>query len=165
MSAMSASACSNLLVWVLTRTPSMRETQRWSNTASIATTPSSSPEIAARSSGFMTPAVWAASSAFGDRGSQPPKTRSSSSARGTNSLIRGLRFSSRLPSRMWAICATEPSGSSPVRREWRTPAITVDATAPMPGIKTPSLPVGGAIVRAVVMTVKLPEHACMGRYS
>ena len=54
-------------------------THRWSKTASMATTPSSSAghrcEVVVRSS---TPAVRAASSAFGEIGSQPPNTMSSS---------------------------------------------------------------------------------------
>ena len=44
----------------------------------------------------------------------------------------------------------EPIGGC---RPWRaamTPAMKVDATAPMPGVRTPSLPVAGAICRAVM---------------
>ena len=91
MSAMSGSARSIFVAPVLTRVPSSRLTQLWSNTASMATTPSSSAEIGARSRSSSTPAVRAASSAFGEIGSQPPKTRSSRQASGTKSLISGLR--------------------------------------------------------------------------
>jgi hypothetical protein len=38
-----------------------------------------------------------------------------------------------------------------------TPAMKVEATAPMPGVRTPSLPVAGAICRAVIPTM-ISEH-------
>jgi hypothetical protein len=97
---MRAIAWSHLLSIFFTRTPSRRDTQRWSNTASIGTIDSSSLEIALRSASFNTPAVRAASRAFGEIGSHPPNTMSSRSASGTNSLIIGLRFSSLVPRRM-----------------------------------------------------------------
>ena len=59
---------------------------------------------------------------FGLIGSQPPKTRSSSEAMGAKSLISGLRPSSRRPSRMWAICVNEPTGTARPARVARTPA-------------------------------------------
>ena len=63
--------------------------------------PSISAEMASRSLPSSTPAVFAASIALDEIGSQPPNTMSSSSASGTNSLISGLRFSSFVPRRMW----------------------------------------------------------------
>ena len=72
--------------------------------------PSISLLMGARSRSSSTPEVRAASRALAEIGSQPPNTRSSSEARGTKSRIRGLRPSPRLPSRMWAICETEPIG-------------------------------------------------------
>ena len=77
----------------------------------MATTPSSSPEIGgevARRRAHRR--CSAASRTLAEIGSQPPKTRSSSSARGTNSRMSGLRPSSRLPRRMWAIWVSEPIG-------------------------------------------------------
>ena len=55
---------------------------------------------------------------------------------------------------MCAIWLIEPiGGCSPLRAEM-TPAMKVDATAPIPGVRTPSLPVAGAICRAVIsMTI------------
>ncbi len=150
MSSMIAMAWSHLLGMSFTRTPSRRDTQRWSNTASIGTTASSSLEIAFRSASLSTPAVRAASRAFGEIGSQPPKTMSSRLASGTNSRIIGLRFSSFVPRRMCAIWLIDPIGGC---RPWRaamTPAMKVEETAPMPGVRTPSLPVAGAICRAVI---------------
>ena len=150
MSSMTAIAWSHLESMFFTRTPSRRDTQRWSNTASIGTMPSSSLEMALRSSEFSTPAVRAASSALGEIGSQPPNTRSSRLASGTNSRISGLRFCSFVPNRMWAICVIEPIGGCRPCRAASTPAMNVEATAPMPGVRTPSLPVAGAICRAVM---------------
>jgi len=43
---------------------------------------------------------------------------------------------------------TEPIGASPVWRAVRTPAMTVDDTAPRPGRSTPNFPTAGAISRA-----------------
>src|ERR1700735_4303823 len=80
--------------------------------------------------------------------SQPVKTRSSRWARGTKSLMSGLRESVRLPRRMVAICEVEPMGLAKPRRIASTPAIRVVATAPMPGIMTPSFPVAGLMLAA-----------------
>src|SRR6185312_16380550 len=55
---------------------------------------------------------------------------SSRSASGTNSLIKGDRFSVRLPSRIVAICVSEPIGFECPRRILSTPAMKVVATAP-----------------------------------
>ena len=148
MSAIRASAWSHLLAMSLTRTPSRRLTQRWSKTASMGMIPSSSDEMLSRSFPSSTPAVLAASIALGEMGSQPPNTMSSRLASGTKSLIIGLRPSSRVPSRTWAIWAIEPMGGEIPSRAAITPAIKVDATAPMPGVRTPSFPDAGAIDRA-----------------
>ncbi|GIT45706.1 MAG: hypothetical protein Ct9H300mP12_02910 [Acidimicrobiales bacterium] len=129
-------------------------TQRWSNTASMVTMPSSSAETGARSASSSTPQVRAASSTLGEMGSQPPKTMSSSSARGANSRMRGLRSLSRSPRRMWAIWLTDPIGAVRPRRAAMTPAMKVEATAPIPGVKTPRRPVAGAMSRGLFMEKK-----------
>src|SRR5437868_4937468 len=77
--------------------------------------------------------------------SQPPKTRSSSEASGRKSRMRGALASVRLPRRMVPICVSEPTGSASPLRASRTPAIIVVATAPSPGISTPSFPSAGSI--------------------
>src|SRR5918997_1831987 len=146
MSAISCSASSILLAPVLTRVPGSRLTQLWSNTASMATMPSRSPEMAARSGSSSTPAVRAASRALAEMGSHAPKTMSSSEASGTKSLIIGSRPSSRLPSLMWAIWVSDPIGAAPCERAARTPAMKVEATAPRPGVRTPRRPEAGAML-------------------
>src|SRR5579871_51873 len=80
--------------------------------------------------------------------SQPVKTRSSRDAMGTKSLMSGVRASVRLPRRMVLICEVEPMGLARPRRIASTPAIRVVATAPMPGIMTPSFPVAGLMLAA-----------------
>ena len=87
MSAISCSASSILVSPFLTRNPSSFLTHDRSNTASMATTPSSWLLIGARSRSSSTPQVRAASSALAEIGSQPPNTRSSSEASGTKSLM------------------------------------------------------------------------------
>src|SRR5258708_39296868 len=77
--------------------------------------------------------------------SQPPNTRSFKPASGTKSLILGERASVRLPSRIAASCVSEPIGAAIPWRMASTPAINVVDTAPIPGIRTPSLPSAGAI--------------------
>src|SRR5436190_1830547 len=67
------------------------------------------------------------------------------SASGTKSLTRGVRLSVRLPRRIVPICVTEPMGLPVPRRVCSTPARKVDATAPRPTSRTPSLPVAGSI--------------------
>ena len=67
------------------------------------------------------------------------------SAKGTKSLMSGERPSVRLPKRMVPIWVSEPMGCPMPALMASTPAITVVATAPMPGIRTPSLPVAGAM--------------------
>ena len=95
MSSMSAIAWSHLLVDVLDPDAVEAGHPALVEHGVHGTTPSSSLEIGARSRSSSTPAVRAASRAFGEIGSQPPKTRSSRLASGTNSRIRGLRPSSR----------------------------------------------------------------------
>ena len=157
MSAMSASACAIFSVMGLTRVPSRRLTQLWSNTASIATTPSSSAEMGPRSRSSRTPAVRAASRALGLMGSQPPNTRSPRSAKGTNSRISGLRFSSRFPKRIWASWLSEPTGTAWPLREAITPAMKVEATAPIPGVRTPRRPVAGAMFTGLFMVERVGD--------
>ena len=93
-----------------------------------------------------TPALRAAAYMLSSKMSQPVKTRSLSSASGTNSLIFGDRPSVRFPSRMVPICVSEPMGCAMPLRTASTPATNVVATAPMPGIITPNLPFAGSIV-------------------
>ena len=92
-----------------------------------------------------TPALRAAAYMLSSNMSQPVKTRSLRPARGTNSLILGERPSVRLPRRMVPICVSEPMGCAIPLRTASTPATNVVATAPMPGIITPSLPFAGSI--------------------
>src|SRR5665213_693923 len=77
--------------------------------------------------------------------SQPPKTKSSRPASGTKSLILGERPSVRLPRRTVDSCVSEPTGSPSPRLIASTPAMKVVDTAPIPGIRMPSLPSAGAI--------------------
>ena len=66
-------------------------------------------------------------------------------ARGTKSLIAGLRPSVRLPSRTVPNWVNDPIGFPRPRLIASRPAMNVVVTAPMPGISTPSLPSAGAI--------------------
>ncbi len=77
--------------------------------------------------------------------SQPVNTRSLSDASGTNSLIFGDSASVRLPSRIVPIWVSDPMGLAMPLRTASTPATNVVATAPMPGIMMPSLPLGAWI--------------------
>src|SRR5437588_5555492 len=77
--------------------------------------------------------------------SHAPKTMSPRLASGTNSLMRGTRFSVRLPSRMAPICVRLPIGSASPRLTASTPAMKVVLTAPSPTSSTPSFPCAGAI--------------------
>src|SRR5215510_7260059 len=83
--------------------------------------------------------------------SQPVNTRSLRPASGTNLLIFGERPSVLLPRRMVPICVSDPMGSAIFWRTASTPAIKVVATAPMPGIITPSLPLAGAMRLACLL--------------
>src|SRR4051794_9120222 len=76
--------------------------------------------------------------------SHPPKDKHSREVSGTKSLILGVRPSVRLPRRMVPSWVREPIGSPSPSLIASTPAMKVDATAPRPGIKMPSLPVAGA---------------------
>src|ERR1051326_1444858 len=105
-----------------------------------------------------TPALHAAVSASSEIGSHAPNTRSSSSASGTKSLMSGERFSVRLPSRIVAICVSEPIGFDKPRRMLSTPAMKVVATAPRPGVRIPSLPVAGRT------TERAPDAALLGLF-
>ena len=92
-----------------------------------------------------TPAFDAAAYMLSSKMSQPVKTRSLSDASGTNSLILGDSASVRLPSRIVPICVSDPMGLAMPLRTASTPATNVVATAPMPGIMMPSLPLGAWI--------------------
>src|SRR5712691_335134 len=105
-----------------------------------------------------TPAFWAASKQLSSKMSQAPNTRSFRPARGTKSLMRGLRPSVRLPSRTVESCVTEPIGLAIPRRIASTPAMNVVVTAPMPGIKMPSFPSAGAIL--VISLIRLSLFSC-----
>ena len=59
--------------------------------------------------------------------------------------MRGARFSVLFPSRIVAICVSDPIGFECPRRMLSTPAMNVVATAPSPGVRMPSRPVAGAI--------------------
>ena len=64
------------------------------------------------------------------------------------SLIRGELLSVRFPRRIVPICDTDPMGFARPRRMASTPAMRVVATAPMPGIMMPSLPLWGGMLAA-----------------
>src|SRR3990170_5824139 len=85
-------------------------------------------------------------------GSHAPKTMSSIGVSGTKSLISGVRPSVRLPSRMVASCVSEPYGLARPRRASSVRAMKVEATAPSPTQRTPSLPFAGTGGRAVLST-------------
>src|SRR5271155_3991385 len=89
--------------------------------------------------------------------SQPVKTRSSRPASGTNSFTFGERPSVRLPRRIVPICVSEPIGCDNPLRMDSTPATKVVATAPMPGIMTPSFPFAGAMRWSCSWSLPLEE--------
>ncbi len=66
-------------------------------------------------------------------------------ARGTKSWMAGLRPSVRFPKRMVPSWVSDPMGLPRPRLMASRPAMNVVVTAPMPGIRTPSLPSAGAI--------------------
>jgi hypothetical protein len=72
--------------------------------------------------------------------SQPVKQRLSSFAKGTKSLMSGLRDSVRLPKRTVPIWVREPIGFAIPLRTASTPATKVVATDPIPGIMIPNFP-------------------------
>src|SRR5215472_9389348 len=98
--------------------------------------------ISSSSSFSRTPALRAAVYMSSSKMSHPVKTRSFNAARDTNSLIRGERPSVRFPRRMVPIWVSDPIGFDRPLRTASTPATKVVATAPIPGIITPSLPLG-----------------------
>src|SRR5580658_3249198 len=75
--------------------------------------------------------------------------------------MRGERFSVRLPSRTVPICVSEPTGAAKPRRTNSTPAINVVLTAPIPGVSTPNLPFGGAILTG--LRIHFPLFAIVDR--
>src|SRR5438105_6830697 len=84
---------------------------------------------------------------------------SSSDASGTNSFISGARLSVLLPNRIVAICVNDPIGLDSPRRTLSTPAMNVVATAPNPGVRTPSRPVAGAIDLTALPEEDLEDEA------
>ena len=82
---------------------------------------------------------------------------SSSFASGTKSFTIGLRFSVRLPRRMVPIWVIDPMGDPWPRFVSSTPAMRVEATAPRPTVRTPSLPSAGAMVRGSDMVFRLGD--------
>src|SRR5689334_14919551 len=124
----------------------MRVTYLLSNTAGIGLMACRNSAIGSRSLSSSTPAFFAAVYASSGIGSHAPNTMSSSAAIGTKSLIKGERFSVRLPRRIVAICVSDPIGFESPRRMLSTPAMNVVATAPRPGVRMPSLPVAGRTV-------------------
>src|SRR5260370_35200482 len=77
--------------------------------------------------------------------SQQATSMSDILASGTKSLIAGLRPSVRFPRRTVPNCVREPIGFPSPSLKASSPAMKVVVTAPIPGIKTPSLPSAGAI--------------------
>ena len=55
---------------------------------------------------------------------------------------------------MWASWVSEPIGVAVPARAASTPAMKVEATAPMPGVSTPRRPVAGAMEVVSVMGEK-----------
>src|SRR4029077_11486159 len=96
--------------------------------------------------------------------SHPPKERSFRSASGTNFLISGVRPSVRLPRRMVPICVSDPTGCALPLRTSSTPAMNVVLTAPIPGSRTPSFPLAGAIFEGLSMPLLLSnDHKPIGK--
>src|SRR5260370_32208708 len=77
--------------------------------------------------------------------SQQATSMSALLASGTKSLIAGLRPSVRIPRRNVPNCVREPIGFPSPSLNASSSAMKVVVTAPIPGIKTPSLPSAGAI--------------------
>src|SRR5260221_903863 len=146
MSALICNAISYLFLPFLTFLPSSIFTYSRSNAAGIGLILERNVFTIARWCGSSTPAFAAASYELSGKISQPPKTMSSNLANFTKSLMRGERPSVRLPRRMVAICVSEPTGCAFFVRTSSTPAMKVVGTAPIPGNKTPSFPLGAAIL-------------------
>src|SRR5205809_3579607 len=146
MSSLISSARSNFVLAFFTWVPWRRLTYAWSNAAFIGLIPASKPFTSSRCTGPSTPAFAAASYAVSGKMSQPPKTRLSRFSSGTNSRISGERRCVRFPRRIVPSWVSEPIGSAAPLRTSSTPAMKVVLTAPMPGVRTPSSPFGGAIL-------------------
>src|SRR6185295_11566161 len=99
--------------------------------------------MCSRRSRSSTPAFVAAVYMSSSKMSHPVKTRSFRAARGTKSRTAGELLSVRLPKRIVPIWVNEPIGFATPLRTASTPATNVVATAPMPGIITPSFPLAG----------------------
>src|SRR6266403_5825265 len=154
MSSLICSASSYLFFAFLTYVPSSFFTYSLSKAAFIGLILERNGFTLARSSLLSTPAFEAAWYALSLKRSQPPKTRSSRSASGTNFLIRGELLSVRLPRRIVPSCVSEPMGCALPLRTNSTPAMNVVLTAPIPGKRIPSFPFGGAILAG--FSIQLP---------
>ena len=118
--------------------PCSRLAQRGSKAAAIGRMVASSSATPFRSFSLSTSAHRAASRALSGKMSHPPKTRLSSSAMGTISLISCSRPSCL---RIRPICVTDPIGLASPRRAAITPAIiVVDTAPPTPAIRTAKRP-------------------------
>src|ERR1700730_15798027 len=91
--------------------------------------------------------------------SQPPKTRSFNSPRGTNFLICGDLPSVRFPNRIAPTCVSEPTGCDLPGRTSSTPAMNVVLTAPIPGSNTPNFPLAGSIFPGLSIPLLLLRNA------
>ena len=95
----------------------------------------------------------AASYALSGKISQPPKTMSFKSVKGTTSL---MSFSSLFSMRIVANCVIDPIGFASPLREASVPTIIVVATAPpTPTTNTPRRPVAGLISCFISILLKL----------
>ena len=82
------------------------------------------------------------------------------------SLILESDPSVRLPSRIVPIWVSDPTGMEWPRRTSSTPAMKVVLTAPIPGVKIPSFPFGGATLtglrilfpQSFVLQIFVSEH-------
>src|SRR5918999_3731491 len=143
MSWRNCSARSRFVFPRLTLSPLIRVTYLLSNTAGIGRISRRKSATGSRSAASRTPALHAAVSASSAIGSHAPKARSLRSSSGTNSRISGERPSVRLARRIVGIWVSDPMGAGSPRRTRSTPAMNVVATAPNPGVRTPSRPVAG----------------------
>src|SRR5713226_9846687 len=155
MSSLICNASSYLFLPFLMLGPSISFTKSWSNAAFMGLIVERKGFTFSRSWGFRTPAFAADWYALSLKMSQPPKVRSFSSASGTNFLMSGERASVRLPRRIVPICVSDPTGCDLPLRTSSTPAINVVLTAPMPGSRTPSFPLAGAILEGFSMPLLL----------
>ena len=84
------------------------------------------------------------------------RTISIEAANGTKSLIFGVWPSVRFPRRMVASWVSEPMGSPSPCLTASTPAMKVEVTAPMPGMRTPSLPLAEEMLMFVWFSTICP---------